>query len=349
MLKLLKRNSMIFTSSANAHADKTRSKIERDALGWVLRVASGKAGASDLEKAMRWASRSKARKAAFTDAYRVWKMLGDIDPDSLRQHVSSCHDTPNASRVNMGQRPRRTALGRRQLFGSALVVSAASVGVAVIDPPFGLWPSWREAEADYRTRTGQQRQILLSDNIKIEMNTRTSLDISSQGSQLELISGEIMVSASRQMGEPFVVTAAGGRIVADNATFNARYTEGKVCVTCVTGTIRIHDGNAVLAVPKGYQAAYAHSGGTSVSAANTAIVTAWQNGVVVFESTPISDVVEEINRYRPGRVIIANEALGRRRLNASFPVGSMDEALEAIQQIYGARAVTLPGGIVVLS
>ncbi len=346
---------MIFASPDNTHADKARSRIERDALTWVLRLAagaaSGKAGACDLEKAMRWASRSKARKVAFADAYRVWKILGEIEPDSLRQHISSFHGTSNFSRINMGHRPRliTETLGRRRLIGGVLAASAAAVAVSAVNPPFGLWPSWSEVQADYRTRTGQQRQIFLSDNVKIEMNTRTSLDISSQGSQLELISGEIMVSASRQMDEPFVVMAAGGRIVTNNATFNARYTEDKVCVTCVTGTIRIHNRDAVLAVPQGYQAAYAHAGGASVSAANTAIVTAWQDREVVFESTPISDVVEEINRYRPGRVIIASEALGRRRLNASFPIGSMDEALEAIQQIYGAHAVKLPGGIIVLS
>ncbi len=353
MVKLLKRIGMIFASPANADTDKTKSRIERDALAWVLRlssgVVSGKGRSSDLEKAMRWASRSEARKAAFTDAYRIWKILGGIEPDSLRRPLSSFRGSSNVSRINMG-RPRliTQALGRRRLVGGMLGASAA-VAVSAVNPPFGLWPSWSEVQADYRTRTGQQRQILLSDNIKIEMNTRTSLDISPQGSQLELISGEIMVSASREMGEPFVVTAAGGRIVAKDAIFNARYTEDKVCVTCVTGTIRIHNRDAVLEVPQGYQAAYANAGGASVSVANTAIVTAWQDGEVVFESTPISDVVVEINRYRPGRVIIANEVLGRRRLNASFPIGSMDEALEAIQQIYGAHAVELPGGIIVLS
>jgi transmembrane sensor len=86
----------------------------------------------------------------------------------------------------------------------------------------------------------------------------------------------------------------------------------------------------------------------SASAIDLAAVTAWQQGLVIFRSTPITDVIAEVNRYRPGRVILTNAALGRRQLNARFRIEDIDQVVGQIEQVFGARATTLPGGIVLL-
>jgi transmembrane sensor len=66
--------------------------------------------------------------------------------------------------------------------------------------------------------------------------------------------------------------------------------------------------------------AYSSNGIGSAVAIDAAAVTAWQQGVVIFRSTPITEVVAEVNRYRAGRVILTNVALGRRELNARFRI-----------------------------
>ena len=65
------------------------------------------------------------------------------------------------------------ALKSRRAARAASVASGASrsrrgpgvrrdgAGVAVVAPPFGLWPSWREVGADYRTAKGEQRRVVL--------------------------------------------------------------------------------------------------------------------------------------------------------------------------------------------
>jgi transmembrane sensor len=79
-----------------------------------------------------------------------------------------------------------------------------------------------------------------------------------------------------------------------------------------------------------------------------AAVTAWQHGLVIFRSAPITEVVAEINRYRPGRVILTNAELGRRELNARFRIEDIDRVVGQIEQVFGAHTTTLPGGIVLL-
>ncbi|HCP78124.1 MAG TPA: iron dicitrate transport regulator FecR, partial [Pusillimonas sp.] len=73
-----------------------------------------------------------------------------------------------------------------------------------------------------------------------------------------------------------------------------------------------------------------------------------RDGVVVFEDLSLDDVVDEINRYRPGRVVLMNSALARHRLSARFSIASLDEAITHIEQMYEAT-VRRVGNVVLIS
>jgi transmembrane sensor len=81
---------------------------------------------------------------------------------------------------------------------------------------------------------------------------------------------------------------------------------------------------------------------------DSAAVTAWHDGIVVFESTPVTDVIAEVNRYRPGRIILTNRELGRRLFDARLRIENIGNVLRQIELTFGARATELPGGIVLL-
>jgi len=79
------------------------------------------------------------------------------------------------------------------------------------------------------------------------------------------------------------------------------------------------------------------------------IAVAWRSGLLVFRHTPLSEVVAEINRYRPGKIVLMNADLGRRSVNARFRVDNVDEIMTLAERVFGATIRTLPGGIVLLS
>jgi transmembrane sensor len=78
-------------------------------------------------------------------------------------------------------------------------------------------------------------------------------------------------------------------------------------------------------------------------------VDAWRRGLLIFSDEPLSQVVDEINRYRPGRIVLANRRLGGIPVNAVFQLDRMDRALSQIREVADARVTTLPGGVVMLS
>ena len=82
---------------------------------------------------------------------------------------------------------------------------------------------------------------------------------------------------------------------------------------------------------------------------DTEAVTAWRRGWLVFDRVPLADVVDEINRYRRGRLVLLNKQLAQRRVQARFSLAQVADAEQLIRDAYGAEVTRLPGGVVLLS
>jgi transmembrane sensor len=241
---------------------------------------------------------------------------------------------------------------RRAFLGGALAASAAAVAYLAVRPPLGLWPSLSELRADYRTGVGEQRSVALADGPLVELNTRTSIvvvPVAGGPAHMELISGEAAVSVAPDKARAVEVVAAGGRVVATNSTFNLRCDGDTVIATCLSGAIEVRHGGRSAQLQAQQQVTYSSNGLGPVTVIDPAVVTAWQEGLLVFHSTPLAEAVAEINRYRSGRIILTNAALGRRLFNARFRIKNVDGIVTQIQEAFGASVTTLPHGIVLLS
>jgi transmembrane sensor len=76
---------------------------------------------------------------------------------------------------------------------------------------------------------------------------------------------------------------------------------------------------------------------------------AWQHGLLIVNNRPLSEVVNEVNRYRNGRIIVLNQALANRLVNGSFHLEHLDNFPSQVQQLFGAAVRARPGGITLLS
>lgn len=321
--------------------------LQREAVAWVRRLTSGQATATDAEAFKLWFSQSSAHAAAFSTASRLWK---DLEPagHNWRKH--------EAASALASSRRRQPELSRRFVLGGALAAASAASVYAVVHPPLGLWPSLTELKADYRTATGEQREVSLSDNVSIRMNTQTSIAVQpfdNDAERIELIAGEASFSAGARSGRPLAVLAANHWITADEAQFDVRRLHGRteetVCVTCSKGTLRIEGLAQATTITAGQQLRYDSRGGGHLEAVDRDIATAWQRGLLIFRFTPLTDVVDEINRYRPGRVVIINQDVGRIPVSGRFRTDNMSDILTRIEQALDVKARFLPGGLVLLS
>lgn len=312
-------------------------RLRREAEQWWLRLRDRDATRGDAEAMKQWRARSPSHARAWNEVARLWQ---DMDP-VLRRAVSR-----EPGLVHPPARgPSRPA---RRAFLGAVTAGAAAVAVW---PPLSLWPSLLDFTADFRTGTAEQRELALSDQLRVQMNTQTR--INQRGAQagneaIELVAGEAQVEAAGS-GAPVVVYAGAGATRARQARFNLRYTGPQVCVTCLQGAVQVEAAGAMQTLAPGEQVIYDGTGLQPALAVDTAQVDAWRTGTLSFAGQTLAEVVDEINRYRAGRVLVRNADLAARRVRMRFEITQTDLALHMLRDLYGAQLTRLPGGIVLLS
>jgi transmembrane sensor len=327
-------------SATCAAGEETGRETDTQAMAWVMRIASGEATAADAAALQRWRDQSPANHQAFAQAKLLWEVLGPAARElELKQ----------AAVVRVPRARSRPTLGRRAFIGGALAASAAGVTYVGSQPPFRFWPSLGEMQADYRTAVGEQRQIAVVSDVALMLNTRTSIGVRSNARGIDLISGEASITTSgRDVGQ-FEVYAAGGRTTAAVARFDMRRDGENVCITCLAGSVDVSFRNDTVTLQPAHQVTYDSSGLRRAAPVDVTVVTAWQQGQLMFRHAPLSRVVDEVNRYRAGRIVILNEALAQRDVVATFQLSRLDQVVDHLTQAFNARARFLPGGLVLLS
>lgn len=338
------------------HPKDQRMKLQKEAQQWLLRLTSGAATTDDADAFAYWCALSRAHPEAFAESRRLWENLG---PASLAMaaHAQE-HGVPKvdprvdakvdaiAAAASLEARRR----SRRAFLGGAVAASAA---LLLLPPARRLWPSLSALSADYRTATGEQRQVEVAPGIIIEMNTQTNVNVRSLRGRpigVDLLSGELQLSAAAQAQGQFTVFAAGGSSsVGAQGKCNVRFLGAKVQITGLDGPTALNYAGRHVTLGAAQRIDYAGGELSPTVAADTELTMAWRRRILVFDGQPLSAVVEEINRYRPGKIIVVGRRLAARRVQARLSLNQLSDVANLIHEAYGATVTFLPDGIVVIS
>jgi transmembrane sensor len=318
-------------------------RLQQEAIAWLSLLSSGTATLADGEALKRWCREDPAHAEAYAKAARVWGMLTPIATQAPRAQIEA---------LAMAASTQPT-IGRRAFLGGAIAASLAGSAYAAVQPPLGLWPSLAELGADVRTATGEQRRINVTDGVAVDLNTRSSLAYGNavgHTRQVELINGEAMIAAGLPVEQSCVVVAGAGRIIANDARFDVRHhADGQVRVVCLEGQVRVEHQAETIALTARREVVYDRRGIGATEAIDPMPVAAWQQGRLVFRKAPLWQVVDEVNRYRPGRIVLMSNNLGTRLIDASFQLDRLDNMIIYLQQAFDARVRRLPGAVVLIS
>ncbi|WP_020175918.1 FecR family protein [Methyloferula stellata] len=322
-------------------------EVTRQALDWVTRLKTGDPKQSDLDACRAWRAQSPEHETRFREAARLWSQLR-IAAAELREEEATrrAPEPVIASPLSAA----RYLLGRRAFLSGAVATSVAAY--MVVRPPFELWPSLAELRADYRTAKGEQRRVDLGGGATMEMNTQTSIRLKALagGLEIDLISGEALVETRAAPDNPLVLRAGDGFISSyDAARFNVRCLDEQVEVTCLQGTVNVEQNQQSVRIQAHQEITYTDQGLGVLTAADPADRTSWQNKSLIFRNRPLYEVVKEVNRYLPGRIVVTNAALGKKVVNGTFQIDRLNDVIGQVQQLFGAHVISLPGGLTLLS
>jgi hypothetical protein len=171
---------------------------------------------------------------------------------------------------------------------------------------------------------------------------------SQQAAGLELLEGEAQVDVSSAQ-QFFRMTAGVGRVSAQAAEFEVRYLDGRTRITCLQGQVLIEHPAGQRQLQGRQLAVYDSRSISEIAAADVDGALAWRRGEMVFTQAPLPAVLDEINRYRPGRVVLVGDAVRDKTVTARIRIVDIETALLQIQRSFDLSARSLPAGLLLLS
>lgn len=308
------------------------NELTRQANAWVARITSGQATVEDARALREWCERSPAHAFAYQETTRLWKQLGHVADAGYRA-------------------PRRRYL-RAGLAACVLLVGCLWLPLtgAIGDSAWLSHPFSNDVTG-YRTGTGERREVTLEDGSRVQLDARTHLrlDFSAERRRIVLSDGAAVFHVWHDASRPFVVETENGTVTALGTVFEVRHRVAAINVICSEGVVAVRQpGQSPRRLEAGQQLQYDSRGSSAPVPVDSTEALAWRSDLLVFKQRPLAELVEELNRYRPGHIVLASADAARRPVSGVFHLQRTDEALEHISTSLGLTATYLPGDWVVL-
>jgi len=198
--------------------------------------------------------------------------------------------------------------------------------------------------ADLRTPTGRWASSTLDDGTRLTLNSATAVNLRLGETRrtLELVDGEIMVDVAHDATRPFWVETEHGRIRALGTRFVVRREDGATVLTMLESKAL-----AQAATPAAHAAQENASPGMVVAAGQRvriqpdrvealegadprSVANAWEHHQLVADDRPLREVLDELNRHRPGTIRYSRQQLDGIKVSAVLPLDDTDRALQLL-------------------
>jgi transmembrane sensor len=187
-------------------------------------------------------------------------------------------------------------------------------------------------KADAISGTAERQTLNLPDGSELILNadTAVSFKFSSSERRVVVLKGEVFATVAADKMRPFVVEANGGTTTALGTAFDVEMSKNGTNVTVLEHSVQVEagDANRSIRIKENQKVAYDAGGSIgSIETVDPLSIAAWRQGRLVFENRPLSSVVAELERYLPGRIVIAGAKIGERRITGSFDLADPQAVL----------------------
>ena len=254
--------------------------------------------------------------------------------EALRTHFPSREDIlREAKRQTHRQRALKKAAAGMAVF-CLLALSW------VIDPVL--------QRENLHTRIGQQASFALKDGSHVMLNTHSVLVVEQRlySRRLHLQQGEALFTVQHGW-RPLTVYANQTQIRDIGTVFNVRNTAQGAIVSVLEGSVEVSTAQAKRLLTRDVSVT-TQAGAISESRCSSASI-AWQQGRLMFDGHALASVVDELQRYRRGRIQIADRHAGQYRLSGEFDISGIDALLDTLPDIMPVRITKKDDGTMVIS
>lgn len=324
--------------------DAEGSKSSDVAAEWFVRLRDDDVSTADRAAFEAWLAADPTHMAAYEEVKRVWMGLDELDicGQSSPFDQDAGHRAARAAdrTVQSAASAERRSTWRR-LAAAAVFVTALALGGYVMLAD-GLF-------ADHKTKTGEQTSVTLADGTAVDLNTASALSVefSDNARHVTLHRGEAYFEVVPDPNRPFTVAAGMGRVTVLGTAFSAKRMGGTLTVVVAENRVEVVaiDGATAL-IKDGQGVRVTGSGLGPVGPRELSRALAWRRGRLVFDNAPLGDVLAELERYRPGRILVIDTQVEDLPVTGAFMIANHEQALATIEQTLPVRLLRISDWLV---
>ncbi|MBL8299274.1 MAG: FecR domain-containing protein [Rhodanobacteraceae bacterium] len=297
---------------------KSTESLLQQAARWHA-IASGRDLSADESRALdQWLAQSSQHRLAYADICAA---------------AFALEQTAAAANSIVRRAPQTKAATRTWLrWGMAAGTPLLLVFALLVGPR--LAPSWQNWNSDLYTDIGKPQSQTLADGSVLELDTDSAVRVrlGSNRRDIELLRGRLAIAVAKDSTRPLHVQAGrvdamavGTRFVVDH---NATGTE----VSVHEGIVRVTTGSAAPVDLTAGQQAFVSDGELAARVGALVSNDGWTRGVLSVEQMPLAQVLAELDRYLPERIVLTDSARANLPITATLPLDNPAAALHTLAQ-----------------
>ncbi|WCM52247.1 FecR family protein [Pseudomonas sp. WJP1] len=315
---------------------------EQQALAW-LSLLHDQPSSGDQATFSHWLQADPAHAEAYARAQVLWE-LSEVPARTLADENALALQ----GYLNAMDRSRRSNVRR---WSGALAMAACLL--LLISLGSGRQPlRWvDDLGADYVSAPGEIRTVTLADQsqVTLDADSAIAVDFSAGERHVQVRRGAGFFNVTHT-GEPFVVDAEKGQARVLGTQFEVRLQPRGAQVTVLSGRVGVtadnHSDQQILTA--GQQVVYGEGSAEKLHAVDSEAQLAWRQGWLTYYKATLADVVEDLRRYYPGRIVVLNDELAKRKVSGSFPSKDPQAVLSSLQGVLGFEQHQVLGHLIIL-
>ncbi|MCU4603458.1 FecR domain-containing protein [Acinetobacter ursingii] len=204
-----------------------------------------------------------------------------------------------------------------------------------------LFNQQQQWTADYRSGTGQQKTVPLSDGGKILLNANSAIDVEYTGQKRNIVlrKGEIWIETHHDsQHRPFIVYTQQGQAQALGTKYLVKMDENHSYVAVVKGAVKVQpqdDLQHSQILSAGQQTVFNQNEIQSVKDIDYTQL-AWTKGLIVVDEMPLSQFVKRLQAYQHA-VIYVDPDISQIKISGTYPINDMPQIYAMLEQTYSIQ------------
>ncbi len=323
---------------SNTRPSSPQQSASDQASAWFARLHADDVTAVEQEQFKSWYGENPQHAKAYDKMLLLW--------DRLEAPGKRIHTRLETEQLALARQP----LPGKHSYVRRLMATSALALVVLLSYQLPIY--YQNWQSDYYTAPGKQLTVALDDGSRLTLNTDTALAVNLSDNQrnIELLRGEAYFQVSPDKNRPFIVSNGTAKARAVGTAFSVKKTDDDMQVVVSEGTVEVSAGktDAPALVHINQQVDYQQGHVGPVISTDIMETLAWQRGQLIFKQQPLSKVIQEVNRYRNGQIMILNPKLKQRIVSGVFDTADPNAVVDGIKTTLKVSSVNLSGQLVLL-